>query len=139
MTSRSIITSAAFAGVVVSALAACSDNSPDLTIKGTRDDTTTEMDIELCPLASPANSADCTTPVNLFAGVTDRQRTADVYIGDTSVALTAYIVTPNVICEEVAVTLQGQVHLDYTSGADTAACSPMDSCIPDALSPTCGE
>jgi hypothetical protein len=143
MTSRSSITSALLVGAAFGAaavvLAACTDDPPDLTIKGTRHDTTTALNIELCPLATPPSSTDCGSAVNLFDGVTDTQRTADVFVDDGSVELTAYLQTPNVICVQVAITLHGEVHVDYTTGAETASCSPMESCIPTALSDTCGE
>jgi hypothetical protein len=119
------------AGLVV--LAACG-HTPDVTIDGKRNDTTTALNIELCPEGNMFGTVLCTPPVNLFEGVSDTERNADVFIRDQSTTLTAFLQTPNVTCVQVAITLFGTVTVDFTAGSNTAHCDPSTSCIPVELS-----
>jgi hypothetical protein len=112
---------------VVCAAVAC--DSPDIAILGKRVDLTQELFITVCPTGAPIDSPDCAEGSDLFAGTSDYQRTADVLIGDNSGSVYVYLQTPNVNCVDVAITLMGEIHVDFTVGSDIAFCSPTAACV----------
>ncbi len=130
MTSSSTITSAL--AVAVAVAAGCGA-TPDLTIDATRPDSTTALNIQICPEDVAVNSTSCTPPESLFGGTTDRERKADIFIEDSSTLVVAFLQTPGVPCLQVTVVFEGPVTLDYATGSATARCSPTQSCIPTQL------
>jgi hypothetical protein len=136
MTSSSTITNA----LVIAAIAGCGAGcgaTPDITIHATRPDSTTELELTMCPLDTPVSGAGCTVTSELFANTTALARTVEVFIGDASTALTAYLQTPNVNCVRVTIALEGPITIAYGTGSATATCAPAASCIPVELSAFC--